>query len=290
MKELSIIVPTYNRQDTIRKVLESLDSQTTPKSKYEVIVVDDGSNYDVKNFIKGFNVKYIRQKNSGPAKARNLGVKNATARLVAFIGDDTVLDKRWVAEHLKTHKEKGENVAVLGFTAWGRDQELTNFMKYLAPQGPQFNYGAIKNKDNCGFDFFWTSNISLEKKWFEKDKFDEKFPYAAYEDLELSYRLHKKGLRIVYNPKAIVNHYHHYTPDKYFKKQSVMAESALIFARKHPKLRSFLIDKNKITFAQALARYVLLVLPKTEFLQRLFWKLQRRYYFTKALKSLPNRI
>ncbi len=285
MKELSIIVPTYNRKDTIRRVLESLDSQTSQKSKYEVIVVDDGSNYDVKNYIKDFKVKYFRQNNSGPAKARNLGIKKATGRLVAFVGDDTVLDKRWVEEHLKIHQEKGENIAVLGFTAWGKNQELTNFMRYLAPNGPQFNYGAIKDKNNCGFDFFWTSNISLERKWFREDKFDEDFPYAAYEDLELSYRLHKKGLRIVYNPKAIVNHYHYYTPDKYFKKQAIMAKSALMFSKKHPRLKDFLLDKNRITLAQSIARYALLFLPKTKFLQRLSWKLERRYYFTKALKS-----
>ncbi len=288
MIKLSIIVPTYNRQDTIKQVLRSLDNQDFSKKEYEVIVVDDGSNYNVKDYIKKFKVKYFRQKNSGPAKARNLGIQKATGKYVAFIGDDTVLAKNWIEEHLKTH-ERYPNVAVLGFTAWGKNQKLTKFMHYLSPNGPQFNYGAIKDSTNCGFDFFWTSNISLEKKWFKEDKFDEDFPSAAYEDLEFSYRLHKKGLKIVYNPKAIVYHYHYYTPERYFEKQPVMAKAALIFAKKHPNLKVFLIDNNRITRSQSLARYLLLPLPKTNFLQKLSWKLDRRYYFTKALKSFTSK-
>ena len=286
MKTLSIIMPTYNRPDTIKQVLESLDNQTIPRKDYEVIVVDDGSNYDVKNYIKKFNVKYFRQNNSGPSKARNLGVKEATGKYIAFIGDDTILNKNWVEEHLKTHEEKGPNIAVLGFTPWHKKLAVNKFMKYLAPNGPQFNYSAIKNINNCGFDFFWTSNLSLERKWFTKNKFDEDFPWAAYEDLELSYRLHKKGLRIVYNKNAVVNHYHEYNPEKYFKKQDTMAKAAIIFYKKHPELKRFLIDNNKITPTQLVLRNVLSIMPKFGFMQILFWKLQRRYYFTKALKSL----
>ncbi|MDP4039283.1 MAG: glycosyltransferase [Candidatus Pacearchaeota archaeon] len=277
-------MPTYNRPDTIKQVLESLDNQTV--KDFEVIVVDDGSNYDVEDHIKGYKVSYFKQNNSGPAKARNLGVEKASGELIAFIGDDTILDPKWVEEQLKTHKEKGPNIAVLGFTPWHKDLAVNEFMKYLAPNGPQFNYSLIKNKDNCGFGFFWTSNISLEKKWFNEDKFDEEFPWAAYEDIELSYRLHKKGLKIVYNEKAIANHYHEYAPKNYFEKQDILAKAAMIFYKKHPELKTELIDNNKMKLPHRIARFILAPIPKIGAMQHLFWKLERRYYFTKALKTL----
>jgi len=100
MKELSIIMPTYNRADTLRRVLQSLDNQTVPRGKFEVIIIDDGSSYDVQEYIKSFDVRYFQQENAGPSKARNLGVEKARCELVAFIGDDTMLNQDWVEQHL----------------------------------------------------------------------------------------------------------------------------------------------------------------------------------------------
>jgi len=289
----SIIIPTYNRKDILSKCLAALKKQTF--KDFEVIIVDDGSSYNTKEIFlkeKELNLKYLYQEHKQQGAARNRGVKIAKGKYVLFIGDDIIPKENWLEEHINYHS-KNKNCAVLGLSIWHPAIKINKFMNYLAPNGPQFNYGKIKNYNNCGWDFFWTSNISLEKKWFDKDIFDESFRGWGYEDLELGYRLQKKGLRIVFNPKAIAYHLHSYEyPEEFLKKQENAAKSALYFLSKHPELKKELIECNKIKPYQKimLSGYNLLPLLKNiPSLDIIYWKLKRRYYFSKGLNNGKNK-
>ena len=85
---LSVIIPTYNRAGFVRDCLKSLEYSGVPD--LEVIVVDDGSTDDIKHVIVESPLKprYIRQKNSGPAAARNNGFQLSRGRYVAFLDCD----------------------------------------------------------------------------------------------------------------------------------------------------------------------------------------------------------
>lgn len=86
---VSVIIPTYNRTDFLKLTLESVLNQTY--QNFEIIVVDDGTPND-KNMLlcQKFNkVKYIKIENSGgPAKPRNIGIREAIGRYIAFVDDD----------------------------------------------------------------------------------------------------------------------------------------------------------------------------------------------------------
>jgi len=286
--EASIIIPTFNRARILKKCLNALSNQTY--RNFEVIVVDDGSIDDTKKIIsefEGLKIKYIYQKHSQQGIARNKGIEKAKGKYIVFIGDDIVPEKNWLSEHIRIHK-KEKNIAVLGLTIWPKSWRINKFMRYLAPNGPQFNYGKIKDKKNCGWDFFWTSNISLEKKWFMKNKFDENFRGWGYEDLELGYRLIKKGLRIVFNPKAIAYHYHYYKyPEEFLRKQKNAAKSALYFVKKFPEVKEKLIDNNRLKLKYKLLLEFFKLFP---FLKNnvFYWKVKRRYYFEKGVKEYEN--
>src|SRR5687767_237511 len=66
------------------------------------------------------------------------------------------------------------------------------------------------------------------------------FPSAAWEDIELAYRLDAKGLRIHYNERAVTRHYHPMTVDSFARRQYTVGRSGAIFFRKHPELGGFL--------------------------------------------------
>ena len=103
--------------------------------------------------------------------------------------------------------DKSSGIAVLGTVLWA--PELRNeFMNYI--EKIQFHYHTIKDRNDVKLHFY-TSNISLEKKWFDNEEYSVKFRNYGLEDLELGYRLEKRGLRVVYNPGAVVYHYHTYS-------------------------------------------------------------------------------
>lgn len=87
---VSVIVTTYNRQELLKETLESILSQTY--TNFELIVVDNFSNYDFFQFLKSFNDVRIRafqnQNNGIIAVNRNYGIKNAKGKYIAFCDDD----------------------------------------------------------------------------------------------------------------------------------------------------------------------------------------------------------
>lgn len=92
--DLSFVIPMYNSAKYIRACLDSIINQGIPSSRYEIIVIDDGSLDDGKSVIDGegySNVTYIYQKNQGQASARNKGIELAKGKYVCFVDSDDLL-------------------------------------------------------------------------------------------------------------------------------------------------------------------------------------------------------
>jgi len=237
----SLIIPVYNGKDILVKCLGRLFDQTYDRSEYEIIVIDDGSADGTDRSFKSMaenapcEVRYFQQDHKGPAAARNLGITNAKGELILLLGADMMAARTLLEEHVSWHKKYAEgNVAVLGHIAWPPDMKVTPFLEWLE-QGPQFGYPKIKDFEDVPYDFFYSSNISLKKRFLlENGLFDEDFPYAAFEDVELGYRLQKKGLRIVYNDKAMAYHEHRIDKKSFGKRSFLAGRSLRIFHQKHP--------------------------------------------------------
>lgn len=241
MIELSVIIPTYNKPEILKMTLESLARQTFPKNQFEVMVIDDGLPPETRQKIKNFlsqiklNLSFLAQVHKGPAAARNKGIKKAKGEIVLIINDDTVVTKDLLKKHYEFHqKYPAENFGLLGLVTWHPDLEITPFMYWLEHGGPYFSFWSIKGKE-AGWQRFWTCNISLKKDFLLKNGlFDEEFPYAAWEDVELGYRLGKAGLRLFYDKKALGYHYHPTTIMSIKNKMRANGGSALLLRNKLP--------------------------------------------------------
>ena len=88
MPLVSIILPTYNRADTIRRAIRSVEAQTY--TNWELIVIDDGSTDGTADQVAGLDarVRIIRQGNQGTAGARNAGLKASRGEYLAFLDSD----------------------------------------------------------------------------------------------------------------------------------------------------------------------------------------------------------
>lgn len=238
----SIVIPTYNRLSMLLRVIDALEHQHGAP-EFEIIVINDGSTDDTERVLaQRDNIVFRSQPNGGPGRARNHGVSLAKGKFVVFIGDDTVPESRFLAEHARVHRESNDDplVAALGYTGWPRGERVTAFMDYINDYGLQFGYKLIKSGDVVPFNFFYTSNISIARTLLAEHPFDSTFPSAAWEDIELAYRLDAKGLRIRYNAGAVTRHYHPMNVDSFARRQYTVGKSGAIFYRKHPELGHFL--------------------------------------------------
>ncbi len=256
----SIVIPTYNRLTMLQRVLDALQQQVGAP-EFETIVVNDGSTDETATVIaERRDISFISQTNSGPGRARNAGVSLARGRFVIFIGDDTVPEPGFLAEHARIHEESGNDplVACLGYTGWPDDGRVTAFMDYINDYGLQFGYRLIKDGETVPFNFFYTSNISIDRQLLFDHPFDTTFPSAAWEDIELAYRLDALGLKIRYNARAITRHYHPMTVDSFARRQYTVGKSGAIFYRKHPELGHFLgvheLETRKLADEKRIAR------------------------------------
>ena len=245
MTFFSVVIPTYRRPDVLFRVLDALGRQESPP-EFEVIVVDDGSGDSTAERLRAYRAPYpfcpFFQENAGPARARNRGVSEARGSHVLFLGDDTVPDPPLLNVHAESHAERRHDpVAVLGYTTWPGERRVSPFLHHINEYGLQFGYGLIEDPDAVPFNFFYTSNVSLPRRLLEEaGPFDTTFPHAAWEDIELAYRLSKKGMKIVYRPRAVARHHHDITLSSFRRRQEKSGEAAAIFFEMHPELGGFL--------------------------------------------------
>ena len=260
MTYFSVVIPTYNRLDMLLRVLDALQKQIDAP-EFETVVIDDGSTDSTDRTLRERrDITYRQQANAGPGRARNHGVSLAKGRYVIFIGDDTVPEPRFLAEHARAHRDAGDDrlVACLGYTGWPARERVTAFMDYINDYGLQFGYRLIENGAIVPFNFFYTSNISIDRELLAANPFDTTFPSAAWEDIELAYRLDRLGLKIRYNARAVTRHHHPITVDSFARRQYTVGKSGAIFYRKHPELGHFLgvheLETRKLADESQLAR------------------------------------
>lgn len=113
--EVSVILPVYNRADTICTAIDSVLAQSY--KSYEIILVDDGSEDNLKEILLryGDKVTYIYQKNSGPSAARNNGIRNANGKFIAFLDSDDA----WLPLKLEKQIEYFYRIESLGLIGTG---------------------------------------------------------------------------------------------------------------------------------------------------------------------------
>lgn len=215
MTKFSVVIPHFEQFRALKKCLESLEKQTIKKADYEVIVVDDGSESTETNRVKNLvelckvNIKLLLQLHKGPAAARNYGIKNAKGEIILIINGDAICEENLLEKHFDFHlKHPQENFALLGFFTWHKTLKVTPFMGWLENGGPYFSYRNISSGE-VPWQSLWTCNLSLKRGFLLKNGlFDEDFPFAAWEDIELGYRLKQYGLRLFFDKDAIAYHDH----------------------------------------------------------------------------------
>ncbi len=238
---LSIIVPTRDRAPLLLRTLDALARLRGPLDRVELVAVDDGSRDSTARVLAErlpslpFPARALTGEGRGPARARNRGIDAATGDLVAFLGDDTFPEEGWLEAHLAAHGRRPGHI-VLGDIRWHPECGEDPFLEFLAPRGPQFDYGDLSDPEDLGYGRFFTANLSLRRGPLAEERFDERFPAAAFEDVELGWRLERRGMRIGYEPAAVVLHLHRYDLAGFARRMEAAGRSARLLAAVRPEI------------------------------------------------------
>lgn len=230
---LSVVIPSYNRAPVLARCLDALAAQDPQPG--EVVVVDDGSTDSTPAVLaeRGW-VRAVRQSNGGRAAAKNTGVDAARGDIVLFLDDDVIAAPALIGRHAAHHAAHPEpHEALLGLVTWSPEVGVTRHMHWLEHGGPLFHYDEIADPADVSWRMFYTANLSVKRAFLEP--FDPALP--IFEDSELAYRLHGRGLRLRYDPDALGWHLREETPERTERRMREVGASARLLHEKWPELR-----------------------------------------------------
>lgn len=225
---ISVIVPAYNAEATLGDCLAALQAQSLNCDRYEVIVVDDGSTDRTAEVARRYGVRLIRQSNAGPAAARNRGAQAARGEILLFTDADCEPASDWIERMLAPFRAPEVSGAKGVYRT--RQRELVARFMQLEYED---KYVRMSRQDHI--DFVDTYSAAYRRDVFlANGGFDPLFPTASVEDQEFSFRLARKGYRLVFVPRAIVYHRHDTTPGEYWRRKFGIGYWKALLLRWHP--------------------------------------------------------
>ncbi|MFW6162477.1 MAG: sugar transferase [Planctomycetota bacterium] len=225
---ISVVVPAYDAAGTLGRCLRALSRQTVDRDRYEVIVVDDGSTDATADVARAHGVRVVRQENAGPAAARNRGAREARGELLLFTDADCAPARDWI-ERLSAPFSDPEVVGAKGVYRTRQRSLVARFVQ-LEYEG---KYARMARQEQV--DFIDTYSAAYRRDVFlANGGFETLFPTASVEDQELSFRLARKGYRLVFVPDAVVTHVHDVTPLQYARRKLNIGTWKALLLRWHP--------------------------------------------------------
>ena len=196
---ISVVVPTFRRDDTLLRLLAALAKQDLPREQFEIVVVDDACSQTTPAAVAAFaahepglRLRLLPGKSRGPATARNIGWRAAAAPLIAFIDDDAYPERPdWLRQGLSVFADERVTAAV-GRVRVPADEPPTDFQR---------NVKRLETAD------FLTCNAFCRRAALERiGGFDPAFRVPFREDSDLQFRLEAAGGTIARVPEAVVIH------------------------------------------------------------------------------------
>ncbi len=205
---VSVIVPAFNSEATIKDLLESLMLLDYGKENLEIIIVDGGSTDRTVEITKNYPVRIIVESRKGINVARNAGVKSSKGEILVFTDSDCVVPKDWVRRIVEDFRD--QSVGCLGGSALRyEDNFLSRYADIsVVPVLRRFRKREILDGVKLLLRYPAGCNMAFRREAVEKaGLFNEKIHYGFDED-DLAERVCKLGYKMLLDPEVIVWHKH----------------------------------------------------------------------------------
>ena len=304
---VSIVIPHWNNVDVLSECLESISN--TDFENFETIVVDNASTDNSVASVKSNypNVKLIENdKNYGFAGGCNIGAEAASGDFLIFLNNDTIQDKDWISNLIKTINSDDKIAAVQPkilnyynrnvFDYAGGSGGHMDIYCFPFARGRIFSFqendeGQYNNKEKC----FWSSGtcFMVRRELFQKaGGFDESF-FAHMEEIDLCWRLYAMGFEVWVEPDSVVYHKNALTLPMYSHKKYYLnhRNSLLMLLGNYSIKNIFLIGIPRLILEKIACLYSILMLDWRHFtaiLRSIFWIIFHPNVIMKKRKSFSK--
>ncbi len=247
----SVVIPTYERRETVLRTVAALGDQEF--DDFEVVVAVDGSSDGTAEALRRLDTRFplrvVEQPNGGRATAVNAGAAAAQGEFLLILDDDMSAHPRLIAEHDRSHREGAD--AVMGdlpldpgsppnLLSWGVGFWARTRCERLSAPGAEIR-----------LDDLLTGQMSVSRQTYEElGGFDVGFTRDGLfggEDIDFGYRLLAAGKKVVFNPGAITYQYYDVGPAEYLQRARETGRSDWELVAKHPELSGRLDNSPRFT-------------------------------------------
>ncbi|HEX3459037.1 MAG TPA: glycosyltransferase [Candidatus Baltobacteraceae bacterium] len=292
LPDVSVVIPIYNRLETLELVMPTLLAQSLAPAQYELLVCDSNSTDGTAEYLAAVSreragVRHVAGPFSGRAAARNAGVAAARGEVVLFNDADILASPDLLAIHLQHHCERA-GIAVVGLEVQVKD---FNDYQYKREHPEARGHLHPPSRKKLSWLYFLTGNASVRRDdLLRAGCFDENFTGYGHEDLELGYRLQRLGIEILYEPRAVNYHCQDVPYEDQKEKMRLAGRSTARFYRKHPHFRVMMnlgMTPVSLGLHSALMRMPLLLgyLDRQSTRSRLARELLLQYYYVSGVKE-----
>lgn len=272
----SVIVPSYNRQDEIRELLESFRNLQFPAERLELIIADDGSTDQTRRIVESFRPRlpfplhFYHQQNQGPGAARNMGMAKAAGDFFIFIDSDCTVAPDWLTQiDLALHREQADAFG-------GRDSYRDDFPPLLKA----INYsmtsfittGGLRGRKGKKLAKFYprSFNMGLSRALYQKIGGFGGLRHG--QDIEYSNRIIRSGAKVIYIHHAVVYHKRRTSIRKFFRQ---------VFNWGVARVNLYKIDSSMLEplhAAPAVGTWIVILLMLASLFSRTVWLLARWFF------------
>ena len=244
MKLISVVIPTFDREASLSRLLHSIVQQSMDPESFEVIIVDDGSpSNPLKNGNSSFPfaLQYIRQENKGATLARNNGVMNSHGQILVFIDDDMTISPKTLQALMDACNQE-KKVVALGSIVSRNENTESVFTRIAVANDDHFPSPGQSNYQAIDFVECNTQLLAISRQYFlELDMLqDPTGGWPNWDDVDFGFRAHNAGFQIVRVRDAKGEHWDNSlsTLENSCQRWYRASKSAVRLFQKHPALRS----------------------------------------------------
>ncbi len=251
----SIIIPSFNRRAELERLLAALADQQIPAASYEIIVVDDGSTDQTREYLAGLsdNTRWLAHERQGPGQARNSGAAEARGSILLFIDTDCVPEPGWLAALSAPFSDESVGATGGAEVMQPGDSKLEQVISHV--MFSKLSTGGLRGGSGKRLAKYYprTFNMAVRKSIF--DKLGGFKPMYNGEDVEFSYRVRQADYELEYCDEARVAHIRTYSVTDFIRRIFIMGRTRVTLYRLHRPL----LEPLHLMPALALALLVLMI-------------------------------
>jgi GT2 family glycosyltransferase len=237
---VTVVIPTHQRRELLRRALRALTSQELPADSFEVVVSIDRSIDGTREMAELFDAPYALRTMEAPRRGRaaacNAAIDAARGEVLVILDDDMEPRPALLSSHYRSHPP-GSRLCVMGAAPISTDGSSASVTRYAAAKFNAHLARLARSDHVLGIRDFYSGNASIRREvLLETGMYDESFRLYGNEDLELCLRLRKAGVEIRFDSSAVAE-------QQYTKSLAELAQdtfekgrTAVSFVSAHPEV------------------------------------------------------